>query len=683
MAEAEDVIIDVARHTTIYVRDLWLRHRTPPEIPYTFALIDVSARLDLFITSVFGKSYPIRIAQLPACPTFLSTVFKKIHKPYLKEVIPATNGQSIWLPPDSGITDEQIARELYRVMTLQQTIRAERGSPLFLHRINSDPLLTDIYLLLEAYAADNALVDLLPGMAGAINRLRQHALSKRPPLDRFAKSRQPLEIFLRRLLQSDCRQQVANVPVSESPAQSLIHAQTIAANLLTASGASVKNPLGIQPLLKDWWTGELRVPSGESSTEATASSTENHDDDDQTSTRSSRLERRPEVREALEDEDEDQEPGVWMVQVEDSHPNAEDPLGLQRPTDRDEDTKAEEYADLVSELAEARLVSTPGRPKEVLLSDDPPDARSQRELKAAIQEGRGFNYPEWDYRARVYHNPGATVRLLTPHKGSQQWVDKTLQTHKSLLDVIRRRFEMLRARRVLLRKQIDGDEIDLEAYTDSYADFRAGNPMADALYQTRRVKDRNIAITLLIDISGSTDSWISNNRRIIDVEREALLLVCIALESMGEAYSVQAFSGEGRHAVTLRQIKDFDENYSNDVALRIAALEPERYTRASAALRHASTQLMRMPAAHRLLLLLSDGKPNDNDGYEGRYGVEDMCKAVTEAKAQGVFPFCLTIDRQAANYLPGIFGHNQYALLPKPEQLPRVLLEWIKRLIVS
>jgi len=682
MAEAEDVIVDVARHTTIYVRDLWLRHRTPPEVPYTFALIDVNARIDIFITSVFGKGYPIRVAQLPHRPTFLSTFFKKIQKPYLKETIPATNGQSIWLPPDSGFTDEKMAQEFYRVMALQQVMRAERGAPFFFDQVN-DPLLADIYLLLEAYAADKALNDLLPGMAGSINRLRQHALSKRPPLESFTKPRQPLEEFMRKLLQSDCRKPLADIPLSESPAQALIHAQTIAANLLPKSNAKIKHLLGSQPLLKDWWTGELRSPPKESLSAPESTPGEDAGEDDQASARSSHLQRRPEVREALDDEDEDQEPGPWMVQVEESHPNAEDPLGLQRPTDRDEETKAEEFADLVSELAEARLVSTPGSPKEVLLSDDPPDAQSQRELKAALKEGRGFIYPEWDYRARVYHNPGATVRLLSPHKGSQQWVDKTLEEHRSLLDLIRRRFEMLRARRVLLRKQPDGDEIDLEAYIDSYADFRAGSPMAEGLYQTRRTKDRNIAITLLIDISGSTDSWIANNRRIIDVEREALLLVCIALESMGEAYSVQAFSGEGRHAVTLRQIKDFDESFSNDIALKIAALEPERYTRAGAALRHASAKLMHMPAAHRLLLLLSDGKPNDNDGYEGRYGVEDMCKAVNEAKAQGIFPFCLTIDRQAANYLPGIFGPNQYALLPKPEQLPRVLLEWIRKLIVA
>ena len=174
----------------------------------------------------------------------------------------------------------------------------------------------------------------------------------------------------------------------------------------------------------------------------------------------------------------------------------------------------------------------------------------------------------------------------------------------------------------------------------------------------------------------------SANRRIIDVEREALLLVSIALDGMGEPWSIQAFSGEGPNAVIVRQIKGFEENYSNDVALRISSLEPEHYTRAGAAIRHASTDLLRQPASHRLLLVLSDGKPNDKDLYEGQYGVEDMRQAVTEATLQGISPFCLTIDRQAPAYLPRIFGAHNYALLPKPELLPMVLLDWMKRLVV-
>jgi len=192
-----------------------------------------------------------------------------------------------------------------------------------------------------------------------------------------------------------------------------------------------------------------------------------------------------------------------------------------------------------------------------------------------------------------------------------------------------------------------------------------------------------MAVMLLVDCSGSTDGWIAPNRRVIDVEREALLLVCIALEGMAQPYSVLAFSGEGPQAVVVRSLKRFDEHYDAAVALRVGGLEPEHYTRAGAAIRHASALLMREAAEHRLLLVLSDGKPNDIDEYEGRYGVEDMRQAVTEAKLQGISPFCFTIDRQAANYLPAVFGPHQYALLPRAEMLPTVLLDWLRRLVAQ
>jgi nitric oxide reductase NorD protein len=249
-----------------------------------------------------------------------------------------------------------------------------------------------------------------------------------------------------------------------------------------------------------------------------------------------------------------------------------------------------------------------------------------------------------------------------------------------LLRVIQRRFELLRARRARLRKQLEGEEIDLEACVEAAADFRAGLPRSERLYQTLRPARREMAIALLVDASGSTDSWVSGSRRVIDVEREALLLVCIALEAMRERYTVQSFSGEGPGMVTVRQLKGFDEHHGEDVSRRIAGLEPERYTRVGAALRHVSGMLMREPARHRLLLLLSDGKPNDVDHYEGRYGVEDMRQAVTEAKLQGIHPFCLTVDRAAASYLPDVFGASEYALLPRPELLPSALLDWIRRL---
>ncbi len=682
MAEPEELISDAARHATVFAQRFWRKHRTPPELPQTITLSDVAARLDLLITAIFGSSYPIRSAQLPARATLLSKWFRHDRNPRRQLPIPATNGAALWLPPDSEITDLR-ATEIYRVMALQQAIRARRGGAA-LGNFESSALRADVYLLLEAYAADEALVALLPGVAISVNALRQKALKDRPLLARFSDSRKPLELFLRRLLTSQCGHPDKEVPLASSPEGSMANVSHVIQKFQLLPNGVKERQLGPYPLVKDWWTGEFRVPSAPAEVLTAEEEDADISNSEDSIPRSARLSRRPEKREATKDEQEENpEPGVWMVQADEPHQHAEDPFGLQRPTDRDQETSADEFGDMVSELSNARLVSTPGRPKEVLLSDDPPDARARQELKAAIAEGKGFIYPEWDYRQRIYRDPGATVRLLSSQTGSQQWVDKILAEHESMLIAIRKRFEMLQAQRVTRRKQLDGDDIDLDAYTDSYADFRAGKYLNEALYQTRRTASRNMAITLLIDISGSTDSWVAANRRVIDVEREALLLVCAALEGLGEPYSVQAFSGEGPNAVTVRQIKDFEERYSNEVALRISSLEPQHYTRAGAAIRHATADLMRQPAAHRLLLLISDGKPSDKDDYEGRYGVEDMRQSVTEASLQDIHCFCLTIDRQAANYLPRVFGAGGYALLTKPELLSSALLDWMKRLVTS
>ncbi len=685
MAEPEELLSDAARHATIFSQKLWRRYRPLPVGPPTALLADIAPRLDLLITAVTGHSYPLRIAQPPAHPTFLSRVFRRTQFPWQQQPVPATNGRFLWLPADSRIEDINFGYELYRVMALQQALRAVRGSAEPPQPISS-PLHRDVYLLLEAWASDVTLLRLLPGMQQSVLRLRQHALQQRPTLNRFSAARRPLELWLRHLLESPVTSSF--VPLSDSPAQScwlaaeLINSQRLCScdNKTGIQNAS-DHKLGDAPLLKDWWTGELLASALTSS--HIEDSAEQHADPSATPPRSSHMPRRPEVREATEEEDkETADEGILMVQADEPHQQAEDPFGMNRPIDRDEDTSADEFGDMLSDLSEARLISTPGSPKEVLLADDPPDTNTAMQLRRAVRENSGIRYPEWDYRAQAYRDPGATVRILPNLPGTQAWVDSTLEQHSALLNQIRRNFEMLSARRVTRRKQLDGDDIDLNAWIDSYANFRAGGALSEALYQTRRTADRDLAITLLIDVSGSTDSWVGANRRIIDVEREALLLVCIALEGMGEPYAVQAFSGEGPDRVIVRELKNFDEPFSNKVALRISALEPEHYTRAGAAIRHASTALMQQPATHRLLLLLSDGKPNDKDDYAGQYGVEDMRQAVTEAKLQGISAFCLTIDRQAPYYLPHIFGIHHYALLPRPELLPIALLDWLKRLVI-
>ncbi|HJV83196.1 nitric oxide reductase activation protein NorD [Noviherbaspirillum sp.] len=673
MAEAEDVLVDVAHHATVYAQDLWRRHRPSHANTPSFRLNDVAQRISLLLTAVFGNAPPLRAAQPPPSPTLLQTLFRRHEQPLSQQALAATDGDTIWLPAELPVPSTHTALERYRILALQQAMRATRGGA---HPLPSTAtaLERDLYLLLEAIAADAALARLLPGLVQGLNALRRDALAQRPAPERFAAGRQGLEALLCSILRTDCRTAPPDLSIAFSPAEAWRQAQSLAAR----SDPALQRIR--HPLCKDLWTGEFKCPPSPSNA-MDARSTDLAEKSDK-APRSARLARRPEVREAAEDED-DQRTGPWMVQTAQPQEHAEDPIGMQRPTDRDESTAAEDFADSLSELPEARLVSTPGQPKEVLLSDDPLPSRTRTAAAATPGDAATFTYPEWDYRIGAYREPGARVHLLPASQGSPQWVAATLAEHRAMLDAIRRRFEMLRADRVRLRKQIDGADIDLDAYIDSRADFHAGRPMAQGLYQTWRASRRDMAIALLIDVSGSTDAWVSANRRVIDVEREALLLVCIALEGMNEPFAVHAFSGEGPDKVTVRSIKDFDEHHSDEVAQRIAALEPEHYTRAGAALRHVTASLMRQSARHRLLLLLSDGKPNDVDDYEGRYGVEDMRQAVTEAKLQGIFPFCLTIDRQAANYLPQVFGAHQYALLPRPELLPTVLLDWLKRLVAE
>lgn len=676
MAEAEEVVSDVARHATVFVRDLWRRHREPKDTAPTIGVAEVAPRIDLLLTSVFGRSYRLRTAEPPAPPTLLTFIFGRRRGPVQRVPLPATDGESIWLPGYLGITDPVLALERYRVMALAQAMRAERGGAALLAD-EASRTVCDIFLLLEACAAEAALQRLLPGTAASINAARRAALAARPALHAFPSYTQPLERFVRHLLQADCADPQSGFK-SESAAQSLVKASRIAENLLpNGTPAQALRTT----LFRDFWTGEFRAPPDEANA-AEPDRDALADEDGASRSKTTRIERRPNIRRPRKDEDRDRgKSGAWMVQADEPHQKAEDPMGLQRPTDRDDPEQADEMGEMLSELKEARTVSTPGRPKEVLLSDDPPDARAKLGEPAPEAIEDALSYPEWDYRAQAYRNPGTTVHIAPAVSGPQVWVDETLEHHRGMLALIRRRFEMLHARRITLRRRTEGEEIDLDACIEAFADLNAGARMPDRLYQTSRARQRDLAILLLIDVSGSTDGWVSAHRRVIDVEREALLLVCVALQELGEPYAVQAFSGEGPGGVSVRELKRFDEAFDNEVALRIAALEPEHYTRAGAALRHATATLMQKPANHRLLLLLSDGKPNDVDQYEGRYGVQDMQRAVTEAKLSGIFPFCLTIDRQAAGYLPQVFGPNQYAMLPRPQLLPIVLVDWMRRLL--
>ncbi|WP_230368636.1 nitric oxide reductase activation protein NorD [Paludibacterium denitrificans] len=181
-----------------------------------------------------------------------------------------------------------------------------------------------------------------------------------------------------------------------------------------------------------------------------------------------------------------------------------------------------------------------------------------------------------------------------------------------------------------------------------------------------------MACLTLADLSLSTESWVGEGR-VIDVIRDSLLLFAEALSASGDGFGLYGFSSIRRQEVRLQVLKDFADRYDDNARGRIMAIRPGYYTRMGAAIRQSSRILLQQAAQRRLLLIISDGKPNDLDHYEGRYGIEDTRQAILEARRDGLVPFCVTVDREGSDYLPHLFGHRGYVVVQQAQTLPQVL----------
>jgi nitric oxide reductase NorD protein len=225
---------------------------------------------------------------------------------------------------------------------------------------------------------------------------------------------------------------------------------------------------------------------------------------------------------------------------------------------------------------------------------------------------------------------------------------------------------------MVLPAQADGEELDLAALVRARADLRAGNAASDRVYASTRNAARDLAVTVLVDVSLSTESMVED-RRVIAVAKEALVALSLGLRACGDDLAILTFTSRRRHWVSVRTVKDFEEPMGATVLRRIRALRPGHYTRMGAAIRHAASRLEARPNRTRLLLLLTDGKPNDIDHYEGRHGMEDTRMAIREARRQGLAVFGVTIDAHAREYFPYIFGRGAYAIFPHVARLTTAL----------
>ena len=330
--------------------------------------------------------------------------------------------------------------------------------------------------------------------------------------------------------------------------------------------------------------------------------------------------------------------------------------------DEDEDT-AKKIADSMEELA----LSPHQRRAATKLKFDLDLAPNDVDPSTLSGE---LTYPEWDYRSNCYHEDHCRVISQVASEEGEIWAPD-LQARRRLRR-IRRQFEALRPRREILRRQLDGAEPDMDALVRAHCDFVANGNDSDQVYLTARQQARDLAVAILMDVSLSTDSWI-DNRRVLDVEKEALTTLAAGLATCGDTFAIYTFTSRKRDFVRVATVKNFSDPFSGQVLRRISALRPGYYTRMGPALRHVQQLLIQRPERYRLLLLLSDGKPNDLDHYEGRYGIEDTRQAIVEARRAGLAVFGITIDRKAQDYFPYLFGRGGHAIVGHLDRLAKVL----------
>jgi len=294
--------------------------------------------------------------------------------------------------------------------------------------------------------------------------------------------------------------------------------------------------------------------------------------------------------------------------------------------------------------------------------------------KGTYHEEGAFLYNEWDYERQNYRKNWAVLRELDIGSLEDDFVSDTLDKYHGLTASLRRTFEALRGEDRLLKKQAYGENVDIDALVEAWADATIGLEMSDRLFTKKHKLERDIAVMFMVDMSGSTKGWIN------DAERESLVLLCESLETLGDRYAIYGFSGMTRKRCEVYRVKRFDEAYDDAVRGRISGIRPKDYTRMGVTIRHLCHLLSEVEARTKLLITLSDGKPDDYDTYRGAYGIEDTRQALIEARRSGIHSFCITIDTEARDYLPHMYGAANYTVIDEVRKLPLKVSDIYRRL---
>jgi nitric oxide reductase NorD protein len=294
--------------------------------------------------------------------------------------------------------------------------------------------------------------------------------------------------------------------------------------------------------------------------------------------------------------------------------------------------------------------------------------------ESAENDSTGYHilYDEWDFSKRAYKNDFCKVYPKSLLKTDVSYYQKTVNNNRSTLLGLRKMLTSVNNKYQQQRRQSQGDEFDIDAITDLLVDVHSGHTPSENIYLSKRKKEKDLSILLLLDVSLSSDGYAAGNR-VIDVEKQVSILFGEILNEFNIDFSIDCFYSKTRNHSTYITIKDFDEDW-NKAKFKVGAVEPSGYTRIGAALRHSGAMLDKRETKNKWVILISDGKPNDYDKYEGKYGINDVKQALRELNERNINSYALAIEAQAKYYLPQMFGQNHYQILTTPVELLKSLV---------
>ena len=299
--------------------------------------------------------------------------------------------------------------------------------------------------------------------------------------------------------------------------------------------------------------------------------------------------------------------------------------------------------------------------------------------KKTDSEEAHFLYDEFNIKTKSYRKDYCQLFHRVINKPDIEYYRNTLSKNSIILRNIRKQFANFFNKMMEIKRVENGDTLNIDALTDMISDIFSGHTPNEKVYNSKRKKQKDISILFLLDQSLSSDGYAAGNR-IIDVEKQIAILMGEVLNEYEIEFQVDGFSSKTRNNCNYNTVKSFESSW-NESKGNIASLEPAGYTRMGPALRHANYLLSQRESRVKWIVFLTDGKPNDYDKYEGKYGIADVKQALREINLNDNYIHAFAIEQNAKYYLPLMFGPKNFDILSNPKEMTIAISNFVGRIV--